>query len=320
MSTLHAWLEFTDTQTGSPRRVDLDQNTLSIGNASGDLRLTDTTLSEIHAILTREREAFILRDLGSRAGTFVNQRLIVEAELKNLDEIRLGQTVLTFNVAYLSTESAARRFGSRAQISSEQILSEAEAEAAPGRHLSGAVNKRLLWPFSMFVHPVRFWTHALETGVFQFRRTWLLHLMTIAVIVAGAYLTGGGVPLLHLGFLTFAGMVAFVLMAITCSVFFAFDSLPDAPHRLGQSLRFIFCLSPFLLGVQIIFLIWASHFHPKAGDYFLASSIPTLILWMFIGAESHYAFAASFPRGLAFAITASVPWNLFMTGLMSFMV
>ena len=292
MSTLHAWLEFTDTQTGSPRRVDLDQNTLSIGNAGGDLRLTDSTLSEIHAILTREREAFILRDLGSRAGTFVNQRQIIEAELKNLDEIRLGLTVLTFHVAYLSAESAARRFGASNMAASE-------AEAAPGRHLAGAVNKRLLWPFAMFVHPVRFWTHALETGVFQFRRTWLAHLMTISVIVAGAYLTGGGVPLLHLGFLTFAGMVAFVLMAITCSVFFAFDSLPDAPHRLGQSLRFIFCLSPFLLGVQVLFLIWASHYHPKAGDYFLASSIPTLILWMFIGAESHYAFAASFPRGLA---------------------
>ncbi len=312
MSTLHAWLEFTDTQTGSPRRVDLDQNALSIGKASGDLRLTDATLSEIHAILTREREAFIIRDLGSRTGTFVNQRQIVEAELKNLDEIRLGLTVLTFHLAYLSAESAARRFGRSAQTD--------EDDPAPGRHLAAVSGRRLLWPFSMFVHPVRFWTQALETGVFQFRRTWLLHIMTVAVIIAGACLTGGGVPLLHLGFLTFAGTLALVLMAITCSVFFAFDSLPDAPHRLGQSLRFVFCVSPFLMAIQMVFLIWASRFHPKASQYFLASVIPTLLMWMFIGAESHYAFAASFSRGLAFAITASVPWNLFMTGLMSFMV
>ncbi|MBI3555465.1 MAG: FHA domain-containing protein [Deltaproteobacteria bacterium] len=312
MSTLHAWLEFTDTQTGSPRRVDLEQNTLSIGKASGDLRLTDITLSEIHAILTREREAFIIRDLGSRSGTFVNQRQVVEAELKNLDEIRVGLTVITFHIAYLSAESAARRFGRSGNLT--------EDEAAPGRHLSTDSKKRMLWPFAMFVHPVRFWTQALETGVFQFRRTWLLHILTAAVIIAGAYLTGGGVPLLHLGFLTFAGTLALILMAITCSVFFAFDSLPDAPHRLGQSLRFIFCVSPFLMAIQVAFLVLASRYHPKAGQYFLASIVPTLVIWVFIGAESHYAFAASFGRGLAFAITASVPWNLFMTGLMSFMV
>ena len=50
-------------------RVDLDQNTLSIGAGGGDLRILDPELSEIHAILARERDAFILRDLGSRTGT-----------------------------------------------------------------------------------------------------------------------------------------------------------------------------------------------------------------------------------------------------------
>ncbi|MBI3543828.1 MAG: FHA domain-containing protein [Deltaproteobacteria bacterium] len=314
MSTLHAWLEFTDIQTGSPRRVDLDTTSLTIGRTGGDLRLTDPELSDIHAILTRERGAFIIRDLGSVSGTQVNGRPVVEAQLTNLDELKLGGTKLIFHAAYLTPEAYARRFGHA------QAAAAAADKLAPGRTSDGVSSRKLLIPFQMFTHPLRFWPQALETGVLQLRRTWLIHLMALAAVVASALLNGASIPLLHLGILTLAASIAFILAAITCSVFFAFDSLNDAPHRLSQALRFTFCLTPFLLVIQILFLTWAARVHPRSGHYFMAAGVPTLGFCALVGIQSHYAFAASVGRGLAFALTASVPWNLLMTGLMSFMV
>lgn len=312
MSTLHAWLEFSDPQTGSPRRVEINHGQLSIGRSSGDLRLLDASSSEIHAILTRERESFIIRDLGSEAGTFVNGRFIIEASLANLDEIKIGQTRFTFHAAYLSTAAAASRPPSTPMAPIDF--------AAPG-HTANTPTRRPLFPFMMLVHPLRFWPQALEIGVFQFRRTWFTHLLLASVLFATARLIGGvSAVWTNLGLLLSASTIALVFMAITCSVYFAFDSLSDAANRLTQSLRFTFCVAPFVLGAHGFFLLWASQAHPALTTYFLASMAPTAFFCAFVGIESHFAFSAGPARGLAFAVTASVPWNLFMTGLMIFVV
>ncbi len=60
------------------------------------LSIGDPKVTQRHALLEKEEGAFFLEDLGSRNGTFVNGVKIERTELKNGDELRLGDTLLVF--------------------------------------------------------------------------------------------------------------------------------------------------------------------------------------------------------------------------------
>ena len=63
-------------------------------NGSGDQRVTEMK----KPIVILGRGKFILTDMGSTNGTFVNRKPVREAELKPGDQIRIGITVLAFEV------------------------------------------------------------------------------------------------------------------------------------------------------------------------------------------------------------------------------
>jgi DNA-binding transcriptional ArsR family regulator len=66
-----------------------DENDLVIGS--------DTTVSRLHAVLELIGSGWVLRDLGSRNGTYVNgERIFSERVLRPGDEIRVGQTRLVY--------------------------------------------------------------------------------------------------------------------------------------------------------------------------------------------------------------------------------
>lgn len=72
---------------------------LRIGRSpDNDLILRDPATSGHHARLEKRGEAWFLVDLGSTNGTLVNGEPIQEKELKDQDEIRIGQNVVAFNV------------------------------------------------------------------------------------------------------------------------------------------------------------------------------------------------------------------------------
>jgi pSer/pThr/pTyr-binding forkhead associated (FHA) protein len=65
-----------------------------------DLRIRDRAVSRSHARVVREGSAFIVRDLGSPNGVFVNGRRVKRtARLSDGDVIELGQTILRFQGA-----------------------------------------------------------------------------------------------------------------------------------------------------------------------------------------------------------------------------
>ncbi|WP_414639383.1 adenylate/guanylate cyclase domain-containing protein [Archangium sp.] len=64
---------------------------------SNTLRLVDREVSKEHATIERMGRDFILRDLGSSNGTFVNGRRVAELRLRDGDEISLGATRLVFH-------------------------------------------------------------------------------------------------------------------------------------------------------------------------------------------------------------------------------
>jgi hypothetical protein len=67
-----------------------------IGRADNcSIRLTDTYASQMHARLSQRNGAWIVEDLGSTNGTFLNEReLESPSEVRAGDRIRIGTTIL----------------------------------------------------------------------------------------------------------------------------------------------------------------------------------------------------------------------------------
>ena len=75
------------------RVVPLEKPVFSIGRRSGnDLQLVGSDVSRDHADISRENDRYVLRDRGSRYGTFVNSEQITEKPLSHGDLIRLGRS------------------------------------------------------------------------------------------------------------------------------------------------------------------------------------------------------------------------------------
>ncbi len=72
------------------------------------VRLADREVSKEHASIERLGSQFLLRDLGSSNGTFVNGRRVRELKLKDGDEIVLGNCRLTFHAGEMERSSSPR--------------------------------------------------------------------------------------------------------------------------------------------------------------------------------------------------------------------
>jgi hypothetical protein len=73
---------------------------LSIGRSTeADVRIEDRFASAIHARLYSRRASYYVEDMGSTNGTFLNgNRLDGEAELSDLDLVKIGDTELRFEL------------------------------------------------------------------------------------------------------------------------------------------------------------------------------------------------------------------------------
>ena len=63
---------------------------------ANDVVLDETVVSAAHAELRREGGAYIIRDLGSTNGTFVNGERVGEAQLTNGSMLRVGDTTFRY--------------------------------------------------------------------------------------------------------------------------------------------------------------------------------------------------------------------------------
>jgi len=64
-----------------------------------DLYIPLTVVSRRHCQLHQDNDKLVLRDLGSRNGTFVNGERIEETELKNGDEVKIGPVAFAVQIS-----------------------------------------------------------------------------------------------------------------------------------------------------------------------------------------------------------------------------
>src|SRR5438128_8443282 len=79
------------------RRFELPDQPTLVGRESRQLPLTDNTVSRRHAELMPGDDGWVLRDLGSSNGTYINGlRITNKYALKLGDQIRVGRTLMVF--------------------------------------------------------------------------------------------------------------------------------------------------------------------------------------------------------------------------------
>lgn len=89
---------------GVEQSYPLTRDAYTLGrHRNNDIVINDPKVSGFHARIDRAPEGFVLVDLKSRNGSFVNGRRVENAALKTGDEIRLGTARLVYRVDYTAS-------------------------------------------------------------------------------------------------------------------------------------------------------------------------------------------------------------------------
>jgi pSer/pThr/pTyr-binding forkhead associated (FHA) protein len=83
---------------GSPvKQWDLKDGSITVGRGDDvEAHVDDTELSRRHFAISHKDNAYVMKDLGSTNGTWVNGKRVAEATLKANDRIHAGQTNFVF--------------------------------------------------------------------------------------------------------------------------------------------------------------------------------------------------------------------------------
>jgi pSer/pThr/pTyr-binding forkhead associated (FHA) protein len=73
------------------------ERTVAGRSPASDIFLDDVTVSRKHVEFVREQDGFLVRDVGSLNGTYVNRVRIEQAALRAGDEVQIGKFRMTFH-------------------------------------------------------------------------------------------------------------------------------------------------------------------------------------------------------------------------------
>ena len=75
----------------------LDSELITVGrDSSNEIALDDITVSRKHALIKRSGAGYIVEDLRSLNGTYVNAKAVATSSLRTGDEVHVGKYRLTF--------------------------------------------------------------------------------------------------------------------------------------------------------------------------------------------------------------------------------
>jgi hypothetical protein len=91
-------------EDGRETSFPLTRDTYTVGrHKNNDIVISDPKVSSFHARIDRTPEGFVVVDLQSRNGSYVNGRRIETALLETGDELRMGAARLSYKVDYISS-------------------------------------------------------------------------------------------------------------------------------------------------------------------------------------------------------------------------
>lgn len=76
---------------------EIDTSVIIGRSPDSDIQLDDSSASQTHALIDKEDEGFVIRDLGSTNGTFLNKKRISESQLNPGDVIMIGRHFIFFH-------------------------------------------------------------------------------------------------------------------------------------------------------------------------------------------------------------------------------
>ncbi len=83
------------------------ERTVAGRSPNADIFLDDVTVSRKHAEFVRELDDFLVRDIGSLNGTYVNRERIESSLLRAGDEVQIGKYRLTFHPSPVAEKHSA---------------------------------------------------------------------------------------------------------------------------------------------------------------------------------------------------------------------
>jgi len=139
------------------KQIELSGDKTTIGrDASNTIRLHDTEVSRRHAEFQAVANGYLLRDVNSANGTFVNNQRVQEVLLSAGDHIQIGQTTLIYSTGRGDTEREASDLAQRISMITRQDL---ELSSAIIKTIGEAEGSRIL------THPDRAKTPWLKTAL-----------------------------------------------------------------------------------------------------------------------------------------------------------
>jgi FOG: FHA domain len=77
--------------------ISMNEGPVLIGRQAGaTLKISNASVSRRHALIEKEGDKFIIADLGSRNGTFVNDVPVKRRELQHGDRVKIGESQFFF--------------------------------------------------------------------------------------------------------------------------------------------------------------------------------------------------------------------------------
>ena len=120
------------------RHFDIDGDALTRrAQRQNNIRLHDTEISRHHAQIVRTKDGFLLRDLQSSNGTFLNGQRVDSYAMKSGDVIRIGQSELLFSATTPAAVPEADLSG-KINLSGPDQAADASAIVSAIKHSQGS--------------------------------------------------------------------------------------------------------------------------------------------------------------------------------------
>ena len=99
------------------KTIETDKDEITIGrNPSCDVHIDNLGVSKRHAKIIKQDGAYVVEDLNSTNGTYINSKRIARAVINNNDEIHIGKHSLQIQYKAQSSANAHQAFGEKTLV------------------------------------------------------------------------------------------------------------------------------------------------------------------------------------------------------------